>query len=46
MAISAPARLLGRDALASPCARALEDVLLLGTDWSVTPLATALTEIS
>lgn len=35
MAIAAPARLLGRPELASPCNRDLDDILWLNSDWAL-----------
>lgn len=39
MAISAPARLIGRSALASPVDRDLSDILVLDAQWNAAPLA-------
>ena len=42
MAVSAPARLLGRAELASPAHRDMSDLLLLGADWSVSAMGAAI----
>lgn len=39
MAISAPARLIGRPDLASPCHRDLSDLLCLNADWQARPIS-------
>jgi N-acetylglucosamine-6-phosphate deacetylase len=39
MAISAPARLIGRPDLASPCHRDLSDLLCLSADWQARPIS-------